>query len=580
MAVSPTCFVLTDCSGQLTPIIFNNDLSLYVGKVIAISTFEGICWQVTCSGADCSYCVDANTFPLDAVITVFDTCLQCNPICYILTDCSEDNPHDLVKVTNDLSIQFTGNKIVKIPSYYGSICWTITQASDCTNSITIPDSIPIISYDSCFNCSAITGYQLTDCTGELSPIITRTNLSAEVGKVINGVTVLPSTPHISTCWTVSLFGPSNSIIDITFNPISYLDCECCLPQPPIPPKPLIPKVIPAPVKIFYRIEESDCDIRANQQYANGYGKLVNKLRFGISSCCNGIDFSQIWLKKQLSDLSKLMDPNYCPQHISPCFPNPCNTITTCPLTTQCSTCSPCPTCRPGFSLFPCEPPCSPFPGDMCYTNICISSFVPCFSTPEVLDTFSFQIGGVILNTTVGLDCFKTQDQLQIDINNSILNSGNTRIIITSFDENGICFYLEKTSLTPQLNTNGSVTRTSGVGFFLYTIDGFFIQADGSKWILDTTVDGSSETISASLICSLITPNCVNPIPIPPGNPGFWLWTDENGDEGLFRQSDGSRWLLGEPIPGPPADPGFFLWTNDIGGPGFFIQADGTKWLIG
>lgn len=579
MASIPTCFTITDCSGPTVPIIVTNDLSLYVGKIIIISTFPGRCWQVACSGVDCSYCIDAQTFPLDAAITPFNTCLECNPICYILTDCSIVNPHIPVKITNDLSIQFSGDKTIKIPSYYGNICWTITQADDCINSITIPDSIPIISFDSCFNCSAIIAYELIDCTGILPNIITRTDLSLVVGKVINGVTILPSTPHLITCWSVTLFGPSLTTIDITLSSVSYLDCSCCLPQPPVPPKPLIPKVIPEPVRIFYKIEESQCDIDVNKRFGEGYYKLTKKIRFGISSCCVGIDFNQLWLKKQLSDLTKLVDPNFCPRQINACFPNPCNTIHTCPQINQCSTCSPCPTCRPGFSLFPCTPPCEVFPGEMCYTNICISGFVPCFSTPDILPTFSFQIGGIVLNTTIGLDCFKTQDQLQLDINSSILNSLSSRVIITSFDENGLCLYLENISTIPHIDNIGSVTFASPSGFWLYTLGGFFIQDDGSKWVIDTVSDGNSETLSAPTICSLVPPSCVTPIPIPPGNAGFWLWTDISGDEGLFRQADGSRWLLGEPEPAP-INLGFFLWTNDIGGPGFFIQADGSKWIIG
>lgn len=330
----PVCYILTDCTGTLDPVIIQNDLSQYIDPEISIkiSSYGTTCWTVTLSPD----CVNSQALPQDAVITQFsgvNPCNVCNPICFVLTDCST-NPHAPVIVTNDLSIHI--GQIINIDTF-GNICWSVAVSPSCINSVTIADDAIITPYDDCCSCQQLPCYQLTVCSGQIdihSPIITKTDLSLYIGKVINTVNIVP-TPIVPidpiTCWSVSLLGACSCPITadvVTFNTMMYEDCVCCQPVIPPPPQPLPIRVIPGPVKNFTKTDMSSCEIDTLTDFAETFWDLTKQLRFGITTCNWDKNFRKIWVKQQLIVLANSIDSLYCViapnSSCTTCNPSPCN----------------------------------------------------------------------------------------------------------------------------------------------------------------------------------------------------------------------------------------------------------------
>lgn len=117
------CFILTECTNGGTISASGLDITL-IGKVIKIEAIAG-CFLVS---------QDPNPICNNpAIIVITDTyadCIECNKICYILTDCLGN---DTLTVDNDLSA-YVGQSI-KIEGYDN--CWIVTVATNCLNSITI-----------------------------------------------------------------------------------------------------------------------------------------------------------------------------------------------------------------------------------------------------------------------------------------------------------------------------------------------------------------------------------------------------------------------------------------------------------
>jgi hypothetical protein len=84
----------------------------------------------------------------------------------------------------------------------------------------------------------------------------------------------------------------------------FPDCECCLPQPLPPEPPPYEPTIPEIDKKTYFIRESQCDIDANKTFANAMYDIFKTEAYGMESCCPR-NFNQIWIAKELSDLSKI-----------------------------------------------------------------------------------------------------------------------------------------------------------------------------------------------------------------------------------------------------------------------------------
>lgn len=101
--------------------------------------------------------------------------------------------------------------------------------------------------------------------------------------------------------------------------VGELNCSPCLPEE----VEVFVRTLPAPVKLFYQIEESQCDIDTNKKFSAGFWSKVKELKYGITSCCTSVNFESLWLDKQLTDLSNLLIPDIT------CIPTPSST-TCCP----------------------------------------------------------------------------------------------------------------------------------------------------------------------------------------------------------------------------------------------------------
>jgi hypothetical protein len=151
-------------------------------------------------------------------------------------------------------------------------------------------------------------------------LVTSTDLTAYEGMVINIL------EYPDRCFTV--LGPYDSNTGCPCDEFivtnAFPDCECC--YPPVDSADIdccdIPKYTQKPAKKFYHIVDSDCDIRDNQKFGNSYYKLFNQIKNGIQNCCDNIDFDKLWIKKELSDYSRINPPDQCvtiiPAVVVPC----------------------------------------------------------------------------------------------------------------------------------------------------------------------------------------------------------------------------------------------------------------------
>lgn len=136
-----SCYTLTDCSGQFNTLVTNDNLVSYVGKVVQLDTYPGLCWQVAIS-QNCP-----NPQPIVGTITlVFDDCPTCLQRCYRLTDCT-GAASDII-VSTDLSLYL--NKVIKILSQ-PNVCWLVTLSDTCTNSQTVEHSEDYLTCELCLS---------------------------------------------------------------------------------------------------------------------------------------------------------------------------------------------------------------------------------------------------------------------------------------------------------------------------------------------------------------------------------------------------------------------------------------------
>jgi hypothetical protein len=149
----------------------------------------------------------------------------------------------------------------------------------------------------------LNGYKITNCQTNVSYNTnpeTSTNLLAYVGSVI---TIQEETG----CWTV-VGDPDKGLTNITATLIEgFDDCLCCTGPEPVK----YTRVIPKPDRRFYQVTQGQCDIDANVKFAEGYYRLFKTLKHGIANTCDNINFSKLWIKKNLSDLAVINDPTAC-----------------------------------------------------------------------------------------------------------------------------------------------------------------------------------------------------------------------------------------------------------------------------
>lgn len=187
-----------------------------------------------------------------------------------------------------------------------------------TTSVTIssiPDENgcidPVICYKA-VNCNS-------DCYGTATYYFTGSQIASLSEYTINGLDVDGEVIDPAACWTIMPTDPSESnpspptgcyaaSIFLGYNKI-FSSCEKCKPVD-CPVEPPFERTKQDPVKIFYEIRESKCDITATKQFATAYSNMLKKVKYGIADCCNGLNIAETWVNKQVSNLQATIIPGY------------------------------------------------------------------------------------------------------------------------------------------------------------------------------------------------------------------------------------------------------------------------------
>lgn len=126
-------------TSELDPIITNTDLTVYEGGTykICITSEDNLpwpegCYCVTVTKTQVQQGIEFNLIPTNE----YACCEDCTKVCYLLEDCQ--GAVDPIITCTDLS-QYVDN-VVKL-SHCGNICWKVTLAEDCTNSILVGEVI-------------------------------------------------------------------------------------------------------------------------------------------------------------------------------------------------------------------------------------------------------------------------------------------------------------------------------------------------------------------------------------------------------------------------------------------------------
>ena len=206
---SEQCYLLTNCETSETLISNSTDLltPCAFGQTVTLAGKEG-CWQVTLS--ETCECAIAVTVQIP-----YPNCEICLPkIAYKLTNCVDSS--NIIYTVQENLAPFAG-KTVKINcGVEEAACWSV-QLLDYipspTQVVTILDS-----YETCIECTR-SYYLLTDCEDEETPIITYTDLSTYLGKVIK-------INNCPTCWTVLPTDVHTNAISISIA-AQFTNCTTC-----------------------------------------------------------------------------------------------------------------------------------------------------------------------------------------------------------------------------------------------------------------------------------------------------------------------------------------------------------------
>ena len=211
----PTCYLLQECFNP-SNVIYSNSTSLLgpatLEQVVTIAGHTE-CWEVFPSSEECICPINVT------VLTVSNCCEACLPnINYKLTLCEDSTT--FTYTSDDLSL-YVG-KVIKREECPEK-CWIVSEIDG-----NIPTDTPIVVLEDYLNCTLCYRqyYLLEDCLGLQNDVITYTDLSSYVDKVIT----LGWCPE--TCWEVSetIEDDGAGIISDVLN--SYTECIDCLTNAP------------------------------------------------------------------------------------------------------------------------------------------------------------------------------------------------------------------------------------------------------------------------------------------------------------------------------------------------------------
>ena len=234
-----------------------------------------------------------------------------------LIDCNEVIPdlYTTVALTPAIASLIQGVSVVQLAEYPNT-CFRVIKP---VNPIAPAQAYTIANvYSSstqvtnCTDCKAdIVLYLLEDCLEAEDSIY---SFSPGLSVALNKVVHLEDYEDI--CWKVlPAVYDEQTTVDVTIAvnnknvPQIFDDCICCLPTPPEAPVKYV-RSEPKADRTFYKIAQSQCDIKANIKFANAYYNIFRQIRYGVASNCE-VDEHKILLKKELSDLATLYDPTAC-----------------------------------------------------------------------------------------------------------------------------------------------------------------------------------------------------------------------------------------------------------------------------
>lgn len=318
------CVRLTDCAQVQDSIIVDfPDLTAYIDKTIKfeITTPVPDGWPV---GTYCASvvsedeCEDAIALNINGTITEFDTCPDCNPQCYLLTDCSD--PTNTMVVSGDLS-QYEGYVITLAGCDY--ICWIVSLANDCTGSVPSPPIVNsyLTNNKCCYVFNKISGLSgditIDGIDYPLSAGIDINLLATQINSLNKGICVVVNSDITKPGAEICITGPhiygdltyNTSVDTATKNCEVISACEQCLPQP-VPPTPFT--LHTRKVKPGY--DTKGCPPEYTEKVLCNYAEQafdeMAKARYGIKICCEK-DFDYWDIKKQILELKALYDENVC-----------------------------------------------------------------------------------------------------------------------------------------------------------------------------------------------------------------------------------------------------------------------------
>jgi hypothetical protein len=360
------CYKLTNCDNVTAPLYTTSETMLpyaIAGATVTLVGQEG-CWEPTISMDNCECAINL------IVNEVFAGCPDCTGYTtYKLTNCDDSS---IIYTSDDLSLYV--DKTVEIDPCAG--CWFVEQLDyqgPSDQSVTVTNV-----FDDCEACSK-TYYLLEDCANVKQDIVTSTDLSTEVGKVItlkwcpdvcwevtetrdisnsNPTVVFPTGTYLSCpacaiavlpceCQTAVNTGSTNTLtyINCSGNTVNltvpigqksskicaksitsshstvvkYGDCVNNTCPPLVYPKATIIPGYNTPTCTPDKYEQITCTT------AEILYKHVLERRYGISNCCP--DEDNAWLiKKELIDLAAMVDPDYTcePPATCDCAPSNCS----------------------------------------------------------------------------------------------------------------------------------------------------------------------------------------------------------------------------------------------------------------
>ena len=308
----PCCFELTPCVGEGSTIYTNSTLTPgidnYAGQVVKLEGSDE-CYEVIVTEAICEAGVAV------VIEESFADCYNCNPV-YMLTSCDE-NPAPEVETP-----VYTNQPV--FADYLGQVVWL--NAGDNPKFATcyfvgvgpfdadlsvLPE--PAETFEDCESCGY---YLLTNCLDDEDVLYSiDTTLSTYVGLVGS---------YNDNCYSVTFVQGyiSETFIDNPFTENPYEDCECCTYIPPEPEFKKYERVIPEPVREFYRIAQSKCEIDTNVKYGVGWYSEFMRLKQGINMCVD-VDLDKLWMKYKLQEFSMIYDESLCTTATTPDTPADC-----------------------------------------------------------------------------------------------------------------------------------------------------------------------------------------------------------------------------------------------------------------